>query len=267
MKKVIGIFLLFLLSLNVMAAGIGTGINKNAEAKGLAIAIEADKRDTGWGDQESSLEMTLRNRHGDKSIREMHNKTLEVKGDGDKTLIVFDRPRDVKGTAFLSFTHAIKPDDQWLYLPALKRVKRISSSNKSGPFMGSEFAYEDISSQEVEKYNYKFIKNDVYNGRPVFVVERFPRYENSGYTRMITWLDKKTYRPLKIDFYDRKNALLKTLTYHDYKQYKGKYWRADRMEMVNHITGKSTTLLWKNYKFGNGLGDRDFDRSSLKRAR
>ena len=263
MKKITAVFIIFLISLNVIAAGI----NEDAKEKGLAIAVEADKRDTGWGDQRASLQMILRNRHGDKSLREMHNKSLEVKGDGDKTLIVFDRPRDVKGTAFLSFTHAIKPDDQWLYLPALKRVKRISSSNKSGPFMGSEFAYEDISSQEVEKYSYKFIKEDVYNGRPVFVIERFPRYKNSGYTRMLTWLDRETYSPLKIDFYDRKNSLLKTLTYHDYKQYRGKYWRADRMEMVNHITGKSTTLLWTDYKFATGLSDRDFDKNSLKRAR
>lgn len=263
MKTFLSIFIILLLSVNVFAAET----DKAAEEKGLAIAIEADKRDTGWGDMKASMQMILRNRHGDKSTRELHNKTLEVEGDGDKTLIVFDRPRDVKGTAFLSFTHAIKPDDQWIYLPALKRVKRISSSNKSGPFMGSEFAYEDISSQEIEKYSYKFIKDDVYEGRSAFVIEQFPQYKNSGYTRMIVWLDRETYSPLKIDFYDRKNSLLKTLTYHDYKQYLGKYWRADRMEMVNHITGKSTTLTWHEYKFGNGFSDRDFDRNSLKRAR
>ncbi len=259
MKNISIIFIIFLLSLNVMA--------ETPEQKGMAIAIEADKRDTGWKDQKASMKMSLRNRHGDSSAREMHNKSLEVIGDGDKTLIVFDRPRDVKGTAFLSFTHAIKPDDQWIYLPALKRVKRISSSNKSGPFMGSEFAYEDISSQEVDKYSYKYIKDDVYETRPVFIVERFPQYKNSGYTRMITWLDSETYSPLKIDFYDRKNSLLKTLTYHHYKQYLGKFWRSDRMEMINHVTGKGTTLLWTNYKFANGLTDRDFDKNSLKRAR
>ena len=259
MNKLASILIIFLLVINAQA--------ETPEEKGLAIAKEADRRDTGWGDQKARLQMILRNRHGDKSIREMHNRSLEVQGDGDKTLIVFDRPRDVKGTAFLSFTHALKPDDQWLYLPALKRVKRISSSNKSGPFMGSEFAYEDISSQEVEKYTYKYLRDEVYEGRPVFVLERFPQYKNSGYTRMVTWLDKETWSPLKIDFYDRKNSLLKTLTYHDYKQYLGKYWRADRMEMVNHVTGKSTTLLWKEYKFGNGFTDRDFDKNSLKRAR
>jgi len=237
------------------------------EDKGLAIAVEADRRDSGWGDMQAELEMILRNRNGDESRRQLRSRSLEVKGDGDKTLIIFDAPPDVKGTAFLSHTHATRPDDQWLYLPALKRVKRISSANKSGPFMGSEFAYEDIASQEVEKYRYKYLRDEVLDGRPVFVIERYPRYRNSGYTRQVAWIDQETYRPGKVEFYDRKNALLKTLTYHDYRQYLGRYWRAHRMEMVNHQTGKSTTLLWKDIRFRTGLTDRDFDRNALKRAR
>ena len=72
---------------------------------------------------------------------------------------------------------------------------------------------------------------------------------------------------LKIEFYDRKNALLKTLTNHEYQQYLGQYWRPDRMEMINHQTGKETTLKWQNYSFQNGLTDRDFNRNVLKQAR
>ena len=127
-----------------------------AEEKGLQIAVEADKRDLGFGDTKSSMTMVLKNQYGEETQRNMHSKTLEQLDDGDKSLIVFDSPQDVKGTAFLSFTHQVGTDDQWLFLPALKRVKRISSSNKSGPFMGSEFAYEDISSQEIEKYTYLY---------------------------------------------------------------------------------------------------------------
>ncbi len=257
-----GIALLFSL-----VAFTGAVLAETPEEKGLAIAVEADKRDQGWSDQATVMKMILRNSQGAESMREIRGKTLEVKGDGDKSLTIFDTPRDIKGTAFLSFTHALKADEQWLYLPALKRVKRISSSNKSGPFMGSEFAYEDISSQEVEKYKYKFIKDGEVNGRAAFIIERYPQYKKSGYTKMVTWLDKKMYQPLKIEFYDRKKSLLKTLTQHGYKQYLNKYWRPARMEMVNHQTGKSTTLLWTSYKFKNGFKSRDFDRNSLKRAR
>lgn len=258
-KRLQLILLLILPYLNVQA--------ESPEEKGLAIAIEADKRDTGWVDQKARLEMILRNKQGESSTRTLNLNTLEILGDGDKSLSVFDNPRDIKGTAFLSHTHALKPDDQWLYLPALKRVKRIASANKSGPFVGSEFAYEDLTSQEVEKYIYKWLRDEVIDGRDTYVIERYPQYENSGYTRQLTWIDKEMYQPLKVEFYDRKDALLKTLYMKDYRQYLDKYWRPSRMDMINHQTGKETTLNWLDYQFGNGLNDRDFDQNTLKRAR
>ena len=236
-------------------------------ARGLEIATEADKRDTGFIDSVAKMKMELKNKQGQTSVREVRVKTLEVEGDGDKGLSIFDTPRDIKGTASLTYSHALKPDEQWLYLPALKRVKRISSKNKSGPFMGSEFAYEDISSQEIEKYSYNYIKDETINGIDCFVIERFPQYKHSGYTRQIAWINKQEYRPEKIDFYDRKNVLLKTLTYSGYQQYLNQFWRADVMFMQNHQTGKSTTLTWKDYKFKTGLTDKDFKRNSLKRAK
>ena len=240
---------------------------QSPEEKGLAIAEEMDRRDRGWGDQSADLAMILRNRRGQESRRAIRVSTLEVEGDGDKSLTVFDSPRDVKGSAFLSHTHATKPDDQWLYLPALKRVKRISSANKSGPFMGSEFAYEDLASQEVGKYRYKWLRDEALDGRKTMVVERYPEYEHSGYTRQIAWIDGEMWQPVRIEFHDRKDAPLKTLTMEDYRQYAGRYWRPGRMHMVNHQTGKSTELRWSGYRFGAGLGERDFDRNALKRAR
>lgn len=213
------------------------------------------------------MRMVLRNRQGETTERAVRNKQLEVEGDGDKAMSIFDSPHDVKGTAFLSHTHATVADDQWLYLPALKRVKRISSNNKSGPFMGSEFAYEDISSQEVEKYSYKWLRDEELEGKATHVIERYPSYEHSGYSRQILWLDQEKLQPLKIEFYDRKNSLLKTLTSHEYQQYLDQYWRAARMEMVNHQTHKSTTIYWSGYRFGNGYSERDFDTNTLKRMR
>ncbi len=260
--KIISTLAIILLSLL-----LNTAYAETPEEKGLAIANEADSRDTGWTDQIANMSMTLKNKQGDSHTREMKITTLEVQGDGDKSLLSFDNPKDIKGTAFLSHTHSLTPDDQWLYLPALKRVKRISSSNKSGPFVGSEYAYEDLASQEVEKYKYKWLRDETLDGRDNFVIERFPQYEHSGYTRQIVWLDKEMYQPSKLEFYDRKDALLKTLIFLNYKQYLDQYWRPDSMEMTNHQTGKSTTLTWVNYQFKNGLTDRDFDKNTLKRAR
>jgi outer membrane lipoprotein-sorting protein len=249
------------------AAADATNVALSAAERGLAIAVEADRRDQGFGDQVANLTMILRNRHGQESEREIRIRTLEVQGDGDKSLAVFDRPRDVQGTVMLTYSHPIGNDDQWLYLPALRRVKRIASNNKSGPFMGSEFAYEDIASQEVEKYTYRLLREEDLDGQATFVVERTPAYENSGYTKQVAWIDQDEYRTQKVEFYDRRGELLKTLVYAEYEQYLGQYWRPGRMEMVNHRTGKSTTLIWRDYEFRSGLTDRDFDQSSIRRVR
>lgn len=249
------------------AAVTAPALAETPEEKGLAIAREADRRNDGFGDTSATMLMILRNRHGEESKREIRSKVLETKNDGDKSMIVFDQPKDVAGTALLTYTHKSADDDRWLYLPALKRVKRIASSNKSGPFMGSEFAYEDLGSQEPEKYTYQWLRDEKLDGQDVFVTERRPKDKDSGYTRQVIWMDQAEYRPLKIEFYDRKQSLLKTLAFADYNQYLGKYWRPGQLDMVNHQTGKSTTLLFKNYKFRNGFKDRDFDQNSLQSAR
>ena len=253
--------LLLILPINAFA--------QSAEEKGLAIAIESDKRDLGWQDSKADMKMILSNKQGESSIRNIRIMSKETGGDdnGDKSLTIFDSPRDVKGTAFLSYSHIVSADDQWLYLPALKRVKRISSANKSGPFMGSEFAFEDLSSFEVGKYQYKYLGDEILHGMKTFVVEYYPTYKHSGYKRLVSWIDQTEYRVLKTEFYDRKGANLKTLIYDDYQLYLGQYWRSHKMSMVNHQSDKSTILEWSDYQFKVGLEDSSFNRNSLKRIR
>jgi len=261
MKLMRSIYLSILLGLSFNAAAL------TPEERGLEIAVEADRRDTGFHDSTASMRMVLRNKRGDESIRDIRVKTLEQENDGDKGLTIFDSPADVKGTVFLSFTHKSGPDDQWLYLPAMARIKRISSNNKSGPFMGSEFAYEDLSSQEVEKYTYKYLGDEPCGDMECFILERDPVDPKSGYTRQVVTIDKTEYRPQKIVFYDRKNSLLKTLSFSDYKQFLDRYWRAHSTFMENHQTGKNTRLTWSDYQFQTGLEERDFNRNSLNRVR
>lgn len=239
------------------------------QEKGRMIVEEVKRRDLGWKDSEVTLNMVLKNSQGESSTRELRTVTFEIEADGlgDKSLTVFDHPRDIEGTAFLSHTKIQEPDDQWLYLPAIKRVKRISSANKSGPFVGSEFAYEDLLSFEIGRYTYSWLRDEACGSLDCFVVEYIPVYENSGYTREEVWIDKGEYRPMKILFYDRKNSLLKTLTFSEYQQYLGQYWRAHQFRMENHQTGKSTTLTFSNYKFQVGLSEESFTPSRLKRVR
>lgn len=247
----------------VLCSIAGIMYAQTPEERGLQIAKAADKADTGFKSAVVTIKMTLKNRNGQTSTRSLMSKTLELTEDGDKSLIVFNSPKDVRGTSTLTYTHKIGPDDQWLYLPSIKRVKRISSNNKSGPFVGSEFSYEDLSSQEVEKYTYKFLEA---KGN-LMLVEQDPVDPKSGYKRrVVTYNKDKGYRIEKVEFYDRKNSLLKTLTYTGYKVYKNKFWRAGVLHMVNHQTKKETQLEFSDYDFDSDLSDSDFTQTALKRA-
>ncbi len=243
--------------------------DKSSEEKGFDIAARSDRSDRGFSDSDVKLKMILRNKAGKEAKRTLSLKTLEVPDEslGDKSLIIFDSPADIEGTALLSHAKILDPDDQWLFLPALKRTKRISSVNKSGPFVGSEFAFEDFTALELNKYSYNYHRSEVYDGLECDVVERYPKYEHSGYTKQISWTDQKVYQVRKVEFYDRRGDLLKTLTLGDYRLYEKSFWRALNLKMVNHQTGKSTDLIYDDFRFKTGFTGKDFVKGVLKRLR
>ena len=240
---------------------------ETSEDKGLRIALESSARNEGFGDFTAEMTMVLRDRQGRESVRQMRFKVLEVAGDGDKSLFVFDQPRDVQGTALLTHAHINTQDDQWLYLPALKRVKRISASRRSGSFMGSEFSYEDMSSPEVEEYTYKYLRDEPCGELTCTVIEQFPLDEKSGYSRKIIWQDTGELRTWKMELYDRRGAHLKTLTFSGYRQYLDQYWRADEQTMVNHLTGAGTVLKWADFRFRTNPDEGEFTQTALRRVR
>ena len=256
------------LALVVLLTGV-PALAQTPEEKGFAVAARSDRSDRGFKDSKVSLKMILRNAAGQEATRKLTLSTLEIPNEdlGDRSLIVFESPADIDGTALLSHAKILDADDQWLYLPALKRVKRISSVNKSGPFVGSEFAFEDFTALELNKYAYRYLKEEACGDMTCDVVERKPRYEHSGYSRQVAWFDRKDYQVRKVDFYDRRGDLLKTLELKNWKHYDGKYWRAHLFAMRNHQTGKSTDLVFGEFKFQSGLGERDFVKSNLKRLR
>jgi len=271
--KLLGAALALTLGSQVSLASLETNsleTQSSAESvqKGMDISLKTKTVDQGWQDFTADMLMVLRNAQGQESVREIKMKSLEQLDDGDKSLTVFNKPRDVKGTAFLSYSHAVGADDQWLYLPSLKRVKRIASNNKSGPFMGSEFSFEDLSSFEIKKYSYDYLGDEqLENFGDTFKIEQIPTDKSSGYSKRIVWIDKDEYRIVKVEFYDRKKSLLKTLSYQDFKLYLGKHWRANTSKMVNHQSGKETELQWNNYNFQTGLAESDFSKTALKRGR
>jgi len=236
--------------------------------RGRRIFDSADARASGFGDLEVQLRMILRTAKGKETSRALRIRQLEIPEDGDRVLVVFDTPANVRGTALLSHGHPQTTDDQWLFLPALQRVKKIASRNKSGPFLGSEFSFEDLAPQEVEKYTYTYLRDDQVDGAPVFVVERVAKDQFSGYAKEEVWLDQAHLRVLRVDYFDRRGRTLKTLEVSGYRLFETRFWKPGRMLMRNLLNGKSTELLWSEYTFDLGFtAERDFSVASLRRAR
>lgn len=256
---------LFILSCGLWACA-GT-VTASAGDNGRIIAEEAEKRKDGFNDYTAKVTMILRNSVGDESRRELVMDALERESDGDMVLITFLSPGDVNGTALLNYTNRNQDDERWLYLPTLNRVKRIASQNKSGPFMGSDFSYEDLSSQETDKYTYKFSHEERLDGQDCFVVERKPKDPDTGYSRQLVWYDKKAYRIYKIEFYDRKDSLLKTQINSKFKLFSDSFWYPMNIAMSNHQREQSTELIYREFKTDQHLEQRDFHPAQLSHRR
>ena len=240
----------------------------SAEDNGHALYALADAIDSGFVDMEVGLRMILHSKKGEVAQRALRLRQLEVPDDGDKVLLVFDTPVNVRGTALLSHGHQRIPDDQWLFLPALQRVKKVASRNKSGPFLGSEFSFEDLAPPELTNYTYRYEGADTLDGEAVYIVTRYPTDEYSGYTREVVWLDQQHLRIRRVDYFDRSDRPLKQLTAMEYQLHRDRFWKPGRMLMDNLRTGRSTELVWVDYQFGRGFtAERDFSVTSLRRAR
>jgi hypothetical protein len=232
------------------------------EEKGLRIARQNEAAIQGFKGERAEAEMVLINAHGDQTTRRMEIKTLEMADDGDRSMITFEWPADVKGVRLLTWSHGSKDNDQWLYLSSVKRVKRISSRNQSGAFMGSEFAFEDLGSQEVDKYRHRFIEEAEFGGRPCWVTERIPVNPRSGYSKQVVWTDTTYHQPVKIDYYDRKQEPLKQIVFADFRQI-ASWWRPHTAEMTNLQTKKRTIVTWKMRELVPDYEAIDFESGSL----
>lgn len=236
--------------------------------EGQDIAQQADAVLRGYTDAKMTLEMVLVSPSGETASRVLRVQSKEMGAEeGDRTLMVFETPRDVAGTALLSYNHPQGEDEQWLYLPAVKRVKQIGARNKSGPFMGSEFAFEDIVTPFWQKYGYRYLRQEPCAELTCQVIERTPNDSESGYTRQLVWIDTQNHLTRQIEYYDRRNALLKTYSATGFSQHAGQHWRPAEMRMVNHQNNKQTRLLWRDFQFGTGQQDQDFTQNALMRTR
>ena len=215
-------------------------------AHGEQVAAHADLYDRGWIDEVTRGRMTLYDAGGDSVERTFSRLVLEDSTVGDKIIVRFLTPAEIKGVAALTHERAGDSDDNWLYLPANKSVRRISGANKTASFQGTEFTYEDLSNLEVAEYDWRYLDESTIEREggsvPVLRVEASPNYKDTGYSRIVVHYHTETFRRERIDYYDKAERLLKTLDSAEWQAHHGRFWRANLLDMVNHQTGKRTVL-------------------------
>ncbi len=230
---------------------------------GQEVAKKAYANISGYKSSISKTTMVLKNAQGDENIRKLEMKKLEGEN-GDKSLLIFLYPNDLKDTKLLSYEVIGEDDKQWLYLPAIKRVKRISSRNKSGSFMASEFSYEDISSQNYKNYTYPSDAKKVRkNGIEYFEVIRVPKDRHSGYSKQIIYIDTKEYLARFGEFFDKNGRQLKKIYFQDYVKLDG-VQRVHKIMIQNVQNNKSSILTWNSDTINAGLSKRDFSKRMLR---
>jgi outer membrane lipoprotein-sorting protein len=233
------------------------------------IAVNVDERNDG-DDETSDMEMTLTNKRGQQRVRKVTTYRKDY-GEDSKSVMFFLEPADVKGTGFLSWDYddESKDDDQWLYLPALKKVRRISSSGKADYFMGTDFTYSDMGDRDVDDYVYAHIDTEAIDGIECYHLERLPKdddvIDETGYSRTEIWVRPDIWMMTKAVFFDKKGKLLKELTVSDFEEVHG-IWVAKTMHMNNIQKEHQTTLTFSNNQFDTGLDDDIFSQRRLTKG-
>jgi len=230
----------------------------SSEAQELTGDEILKKEEGNYADSEIMIsEMTIVHKSGAKRIRTIK---VWIKGD-DYTLVRFLSPANVKGTGFLSVK-----DDDWLYLPALKKVRRIATKEKGKSFMGSDFSYEDIgSSSLVEDYNAKLLGIEEYEGHDCYVLELIPKNgEHISYSKLKRWVNKDNFYSMKTEYYDKHGELLKIMYSSEFEKIE-EFWIAKRMEMRNVQKGSKTIIVFKEVQLNPEIPDRLFTTRQLER--
>ncbi|MBT5424773.1 MAG: outer membrane lipoprotein-sorting protein [Bacteroidetes bacterium] len=243
--------------------GIGTQVS-GQDLSGKQIIEKVYNRATGE-DQTSDLAMTLENKSGDQRVRKIKQFTKDL-GDVEKRIMFFVSPADVKNTSFMSWSYdSDKSDDQWIYLPALKKTKRISSDSKSDYFMGSDFTYDDLGDRKLEDDTHKLLREETLDGKDCYVVESVSKDEDYMYSKIQVWVDKSNFIGIKKEFYDEDEDLLKILSIKDIKQASG-VWIITNSEMKNVQKNHKTTISLNNVQINSGISAAKFSERMMMRG-
>ncbi len=240
------------------------GYTMSAQLTGRQIVDKAYNIPTG-DDKTSTLTMTLTNKQGKQRIRKIKQFSKDM-GNVEKSIMFFQSPADVKNTSFMNWTYdSDKSDDQWIYLPALKKVKRISSDSKSDYFMGSDFTYDDLGDRKLDADTHKLLKTEKLNGVDCYVVESVSKDEDYMYSKTKTWIRKSNFVGMKKEFYDEDGELLKILTIKKVQKIKG-FWVITNSEMKNVQKNHKTSMVLTNVQINTGVSDSKFSQRTMMRG-
>ncbi len=234
---------------------------------GLQVIEKAKQNGKGFKDLKHEVKMVLLDGEGDATEREMLMKAM-VEEDGDSfSMLIFTAPRREKGISLLTVSEKGEADKQYLYLPSSRRTKRITSSNKGSSFRGSEFTFEDLSDQKTEDYRFEMVTQEPCREQTCYVVDRFPKSDESSYSKTRMWIDTEFFRPIKAEFFDRDNKLLKTMQADGYELFENQYWNPAEVVMSNIQTGKSTKMLSLSLEMNSGLRASEFTELAMRSRR
>lgn len=240
------------------------GLSANAQLTGVQIIDKTYNRPTG-DDQTSTLTMTLSNSNGQTRVRKIQQFSKDL-GDSEKSIMFFLSPADVKNTSFMNWSYDDdKADDQWIYLPALKKVKRISSDSKSDYFMGSDFTYDDLGDRKLNADEHHLLREETKNGILCYVVESKSKDEDYMYSKTITWIDKATFIGVQKEFYDEDAELLKVLTIKNVEKVAG-LDIITNSEMKNVQNNHSTSMILSNVTVNTGMTASKFTERMMMRG-
>ncbi len=221
--------------------------------------------------RQSELVMRLINKRGAVRERKLISYSIDVgKGKKDrKSIMFFQYPGDVKGTGFLTWDYdePNKDDDKWLYLPAMKKVRRISgSSAKQDYFMGSDFTYDDMGSRNVDEDTHKLLGEESINGHKCWKLESVPKDKREIYSKKIAFIRQDCLIAVKVEYYDKMNKLHRCLELSEIAKVEG-FWIAHKLHMTNVQTEHQTLLEIKNPKYDLPLEEATFSVSTLEKGR
>lgn len=244
---------------------ITTSLTANAKLTGEEIVGKAYDRATGE-DQTSTLTMTLANAQGKKRIRKIQQYSKDM-GDVEKSIMYFLSPADVEKTSFMNWSYdSDKGDDQWIYLPAIKKTKRISSDSKSDYFMGSDFTYDDLGDRKLSADKHTLLREESVDGKDCYVVQSVSKNKEYMYSKTITWINKSNFIGVKKEFYDEDDELLKILTIKKYEQFAG-FWVITNSEMKNVQKNHTTSIVLSNVKVNTGISADKFTERMMMRGK